>query len=152
MKIGLPKSKGLLIAIDSLERLRLLGAMEWSLSGIPVGRLRALSRYASMARAQTIERMNYERRIATLVSFAIAFTISAQDDVIEIMEIIFTNIFRNSDNKGKKNRIRTIKDLYSAARRLREVCSYLLDENISDNELRKVIFTRYPKDVLKSSL
>jgi TnpA family transposase len=61
--------KGLLIAIDRLERLRLLGALEWNLSGIPVGRLRVLSRYASMARAQTIERMNYERRIATLVSF-----------------------------------------------------------------------------------
>jgi len=144
--------KGLLIAIDRLERLRLIGAMEWNLSGIPVGRLRVLSRYASMARAQTIERMNYERRIATLVSFAIAFTISAQDDVIEIMEIIFTNTFRKSDNKGKKNRIRTIKDLDSAARRLREVCSYLLDESISDNELRKVIFSKYPKDVLKISL
>ena len=144
--------KGLLIAIDRLERLRLIGAMEWSLSGIPVGRLRVLSRYASMARAQTIERMNHERRIATLVAFAIAFTISAQDDVIEIMEIIFTNTFRKSDNKGKKNRIRTIKDLDSAARRLREVCSYLLDESISDNELRKVIFTKYPKDTLKSSL
>ncbi|KNY27684.1 Tn3 family transposase [Pseudobacteroides cellulosolvens] len=144
--------KGLLIAIDRLERLRLLGAMEWNLSGIPVGRLRVLSRYASMARAQTIERMNYERRIATLVSFAITFTISAQDDVIEIMEAIFTNIFRKSDNKGKKNRIRTIKDLDSAARRLREVCSYLLDESISDNNLREVIFTKYPKDILSSSL
>ncbi len=144
--------KGLLLAIDRLEKLRSLGAEEWNLSGIPVGRLRVLSRYASMARAQTIERMNYERRIATLVSFAIAFTISAQDDVIEIMENIFTNIFRKSDNKGKKNRIRTIKDLDSAARRLREVCSYLLDESISDSELRKVIFTRFPKDVLKSSL
>ena len=144
--------KGLLISIDRLERLRLLGTMGWNLSGIPVGRLRVLSRYASMARAQTIERMNYERRIATLVSFAIAFTISAQDDVIEIMEIIFTNTFRKSDNKGKKNRIRTIKDLDSAARRLREVCSFLLDESISDNDLRKVIFAKCPKDVLKSSL
>ena len=85
--------------------------MEWSLSGIPVGRLRVLSRYASMARAQTIERMNYERRIATLVSFAIAFTISAQDNVIEVMEIIFTNIFRKSDNKGKKQ-FRTWNEIY----------------------------------------
>lgn len=147
-----PTPKGLILAIDRLERLRSLGAMEWNISGIPVNRIRVLSRYASMARAQTIERMSYERRIATLVSFAIAFTTSAQDDVIEIMEIIFTNTFRKSDNKGKKNRIRTIKDLDSAARRLREVCSLLLDENISDSELRKVIFSKYPKDVLKSAL
>jgi TnpA family transposase len=145
-------SKGLILAIDRLERLRSLGAVEWNISDIPVNRIRVLSRYASMARAQTIERMNYDRRIATLVSFAIVFTISAQDDVIEIMEIIFTDTFRKSDNKGKKNRIRTIKDLDLAARRLREVCSLLLDENISDSELRKVIFAKHPKDVLESSL
>lgn len=46
-------SKGLLKAIDRLERLRLLGASEWNISGIPMGRIRVLSRYASMARVQT---------------------------------------------------------------------------------------------------
>ena len=145
-------SKGLLRGIDRFERLRLLGAMEWNISGIPIGKIRALSRYVSMARAQTIGRMSYERRIATLVSFAIAFTISAQDDVIEVMEIVFSDVFRRSDNKGNKKRLRTIKDLDSAARRLREVCAFLLDEKISDNELRKVIFAKYPKEALKSSL
>lgn len=145
-------TKGLMIAIDRLERLRLLGAMEWNLSGIPISRIRVLARYASMARAQTIERMNSERRIATLVSFALVFTISAQDDVLEIMEIVFTDVFKKSDNKGQKKRLRTLKDLDLTARRLREVCALLLDENISDTELRRIIFAKYPKEVLKTSM
>ncbi|MGR5978731.1 hypothetical protein ACT7DJ_13250 [Bacillus cereus] len=80
---------GLLKAIERYENFCKIGSIEWSTAGIPMGRILALARYASMARAQTIERMNDERRIATLVSFVIMFTICAKDDVIEIMEILF---------------------------------------------------------------
>ena len=68
------------------------------------------------------------------------------------MELIFTDVFRCSDNKGQKQRLRTIKDLDSAARKLKEVCVLLLDENIIDSEIRKIIFAKYPKEVLKTSL
>lgn len=70
-------SNGLLSAIYRLEELRKLGANKWNISTIPMGRIKILARYASMARAQTIARMSYSRCIATLVSFAIVFTISA---------------------------------------------------------------------------
>ncbi len=145
-------ANGLLKAIHRLERLREIGSANWNLFGIPMGRISALSRYASMARAQTIARMNDERRIATLVSFVTVFSTRAQDDVIEVMEIIFTEVFRKSNNKGGKKRLRTIKDLDSAARKLRDICSLLLDEKISDTELRKTIFSKFPKEILKTSL
>lgn len=44
--------------------------------------IKLLSRYASMARARTISRINSELCIATLISF----TIGALDDVIDIMD------------------------------------------------------------------
>ncbi|MEC3079089.1 Tn3 family transposase, partial [Bacillus tropicus] len=58
---------GLLKAIERYEKFCEIGSIEWSTAEIPMGRILALARYASMARAQTIERMNDERRIATLV-------------------------------------------------------------------------------------
>ncbi|PGK76507.1 hypothetical protein CN919_18150 [Bacillus thuringiensis] len=105
-----------------------------------------------MARAQTIERMNEERRIATLASFAIVFTIRAKDDVIERMQVLFSDLFRKSNNKGIKKRLRTIKDLDAAARKLRDICSLLLDEDITDANIRRTIFATYPKEVVKESL
>lgn len=74
--------------------------------------------------------MNDERRIATLASFAIVFTIRAKYDVIERMEVLFSDLFRKSNNKGTKKRLRTIKDLDAAARKLRDICALLLDENL----------------------
>ncbi|PGV66395.1 hypothetical protein COD84_31200 [Bacillus cereus] len=58
--------------------------------------------------AHIIERMNDERCIAILVSFALVFTIRAKDDVIERMEVLFSDLFRKSNNKGTKKRLRTI--------------------------------------------
>ncbi|PGR56526.1 Tn3 family transposase [Bacillus cereus] len=143
---------GLLKTIERYEKFCEIGSIEWNTAGIPMGRIVSLARYASMARAQTIERMNDERRIATLASFAIVFTIRAKDDVIERMEVLFSDLFRKSNNKGKKKRLRTIKDLDAAARKLRDICSLLLDENITDENIRRTIFSTYPKEIVKESL
>nr|WP_242311963.1 DUF4158 domain-containing protein [Bacillus cereus group sp. BfR-BA-01331] len=143
---------GLLKTIERYEKFCEIESINWSTAGIPMGRILALARYASMARAQTIERMNDERCIATLVSFVIVFTIRAKDDVIEIMELLFSDLFRKANNKGTKKRLRTIKDLDAAARKLRDICTLLLDENITDTDIRKTIFATYPKELVKESL
>jgi len=57
---------GFLKAIERFKMIYSIGAYQWDISRIPIGRISVLSRYASIARAQTIERMPDERRIATL--------------------------------------------------------------------------------------
>lgn len=143
---------GLIKAIERLKRFQLFGASHWNISKIPMGRIHVLARYASMARAQTVARMNPERRIATLVSFAIVFTKTAQDDVLEVMERLLTELFSSSNRKGQKTRLRTIKDLDAAARKLREVCTILLDEKISDNDMRTLVFSKIPKEELRTAI
>jgi TnpA family transposase len=147
-----PTVNGIIKAIERLENIRSLGAQVWNISQIPIGRIHILSRYASMARAQTIARMNDERRIATLVSFAVIFTTTAQDDVLNIMEQIFSKLFTRADRKDQKSRLRTIKDLDLAARKLGEVCSFLLDDTVSAIDLRDVIFSKISKNDLKTSI
>lgn len=93
--------------------------------------------------------MNDDRRIAMLAAFAIFFTVSAQDDVIDIMEQFFTELFKKSNRNDQKTRLRTIKDLDKAARQLRDVCALLLDEAISSKDMREVVFSKIPKDTLK---
>ncbi|MDS0527826.1 DUF4158 domain-containing protein [Clostridium sp. SHJSY1] len=119
---------GILKAIKRFEEIQAIGALEWDTSGIPISKIRVLSRYASMSRAQSISRMSYDRRIATLVAFSIIYTTQAMDDMLDIFERFITDMFNKSLNKGEKNRIRTIKDLDKAARKLKEVCTTLLNE------------------------
>ncbi len=145
-------ANGLIKAMERLEELRLLGASGWDISKIPIGRIRILSRYASMARAQAVSRMNDERRMATLISFAIVYTISAQDDVLELMERIFTEMFNKSARKEQKTRVRTIKDLDKAARKLGEVCSLLLDQDMVDHDLRRTIFSKLKMEDVKTAI
>lgn len=145
-------SNGIIKALDRLENIRKLGAAEWDISGIPIGRIRALARYSSMTKAQTIERMAWERQIATLAAFAIMFTISAQDDVLDMTERFFSELFTRTDRKGQKARLRTIKDLDKAARKLREVCAIFLDESERERDIIAAIFSKISKDELKTAI
>jgi TnpA family transposase len=145
-------ASGIIKAIERYEELYSLGSSEWNISKIPIGRIKLLSRYASMARAQTISRMNNERCIATLVSFTIFFTISALDDVIDVMEQIFTELFKRSIRKEQKTRLRTIKDLDKAARKLRDVCNVLLNDEIINNDMRKMVFSKISREDLKAAV
>ncbi|MCC5468645.1 Tn3 family transposase [Pelosinus baikalensis] len=112
-----PSVSGLLKAIERLKVIRSLGAQNWNLSHIPIGRIRMLARYASMA-----------------------------------MEQVFSTMARGANRKDEKTRLRTIRDLDSAARKLGEACSLLLDENVSATDLRKIIFSKIPKNDLESSV
>ncbi|MFA9396852.1 MAG: Tn3 family transposase [Clostridiaceae bacterium] len=143
---------GTIKAIERFEEIHSLGAGNWNSSKIPMGRIIMLARYAATAKIQTIARMNYERRIATLVAFAVIFNISAQDDMIDVVEQFLTELFKRSNRKEQKTRLRTIKDLDLSARKLKEVCSLLLDENISDVDMRLVIFSIISKEDLNRAV
>lgn len=143
---------GFLKAIERFRTIYSIGAYKWDISHIPIGKIRVLSRYASTAKAQTIERMPYERRVATLVSFAIIYTISSQDDVIDYIERYFSVLFNKSEKEGEKERLRSLKDLDSSARELSKACALLLDDNVPDEMIRQIIFSNITKERLKSAI
>ncbi len=109
---------GFLKAIERFKTIYSIGSYQWNISRIPLGKIGVLSRYASTARAQIIERMPDERRMATLVAFATVYTTSAQDDVIDYMERYFSTLFNRANRKGQKERLRSLKDLDGSAREL----------------------------------
>src|SRR5438105_15812498 len=88
-----------------------VGVSELDLSGIPAGRLRVLARYASNARAQVFQRMPAERGIATLLAFACALQATAQDDVLDVLDMLLTDLLARVESQEKRRRPRTIGDL-----------------------------------------
>jgi hypothetical protein len=100
-------SHGLVSALHRPRRVRALGVGELEISRIHPGRLAALSRFATTARAQAIELMPEDRRIGTLLAFAQAIEIRASDDALDIFELVLRKTRAKAERGQEKKRIRT---------------------------------------------
>ena len=70
----------------------------------PAVRLRGLARYAAVAKAQSLTRLKPERRIATLLAFAIAYTVYAQDDAVEVLKQLVNKYIAEASSSAKQHR------------------------------------------------
>jgi TnpA family transposase len=147
-----PNTVGLIDALRRLRDARELSVDDLDLSNIPAGRLKALARYASTVRAQAIQRMPPERGIATLVAFACSLQASAQDDVIDVLDRLLTDLLARVDRQERQRRLRTIGDLDAAALLLRDIGLVVLDQATSDHTVRGEIFARWPLDRIEQAV
>jgi hypothetical protein len=77
---------------------------------------------------------------------------SAQDDALEVLEVILRELFGNAVKADKKSRLRSLKDLDAAAATLASACQMLLDDTVPDADLRKQVFARISPDALALAL
>ncbi|MGI5290399.1 DUF4158 domain-containing protein [Nonomuraea polychroma] len=114
-------STGLVKALDRHVELRDLGAASWNLSAVPPGKIAALARFAHAPRAQAVAELAGDRKLATLVAFAATMAPQSADDAVEVFDLAVGDLLRTSAFKANKERMRTLKDLDTAAIVLREV-------------------------------
>lgn len=138
----------LIDALNRLVKVRQLGVSNLDIRRIPPNRVKALARMAIVVRVQTIARMPLERRIATLVAFARVIEATATDDAIDVLELLIKDLLTSSARDGKKQRLRTLKDLDAAALQLSTACAILLDLNCDELTVRESVFQRIPKPQL----
>ena len=115
-------------------------------------RLKNLARYAGVTSMHKIARMPEDRRIAVLVGFVKAFETIALDESLDVFDMLTTDIARDARIKGRKNRLRTLKDLDRSALTLAAVCVLLLDDKLSNDKIRDAVFAHAPKDVLVETI
>ena len=139
-------------AIDRLNAVRALGITIPMKARIPSSRIASLARFANRAKAQAISRMPTARRIATLVAFVHCLEATAQDEVLEVLEMLLDDLFGKAITADKKARLRTLKDLDQSAGALAEACHLLLDLDVPDESLRKKVFAKIPRAALENAL
>jgi hypothetical protein len=96
--------------------------------------------------------MPEERRAATLLAFIQALLASAQDDVLDLFDLVVTKIFADAIRKGREARLRNLGDLDAAALTLSKVCALVLDGAVDDGGLQAVVFAAVPKEALEAAV
>ena len=84
--------------------------------------------------------MPADRRTATLLAFAHVYEPSAQDDALDVFDLLIGTLLTRVENQADKERLRTLRDLDAAALRLRDACRVALDASLPDEELREATF------------
>ncbi|CAG7856584.1 hypothetical protein MCAMS1_01126 [biofilm metagenome] len=141
--------------VESLYRLqdvRDLGIRLPVVTNIPAGRIAALARYANTAKVSALSRLPEFRKLATLVAFVYCLEATAQDEALEILEMLLDALFNNAIKADRKARLRSLKDLDKAAAILANACQYLLDENMPDSGFRAKLFKTIPREKLLQAL
>lgn len=139
-------------ALSRLEQIRTLVIRQLNLSKIPTIRLHLLARYGMTSKAQILERMPMTRKIATLIAFAYILEEVATDDAIDLLDLLIRELLIKSQKEGKKERLKSLKDLDQAAFKLSEATAVLLDEEITDEEVRKIIFAQFDPQILAEAI
>jgi TnpA family transposase len=139
-------------AINRLNAVRALGITVPMKARIPSSRIASLARFANRAKAQAIGRMPTARRFATLVAFVHCLEATAQDEVLEVLEMLLHDLFGQAITADRKARLRTLKDLDQSAAALAEACHLLLDTDVPDESLRKIVFAKIPRSTLATAL
>lgn len=114
---------------------------------LPQGKIAALARFGSAAKASAVARLPDDRRAATLLSFAHTLEASAGDDVIDLFDAVTTRMFADAELAAKQARMRSLRDLDAAALKLSEAGIILLDREIADADVRNTIFKQIGHDV-----
>jgi Tn3 transposase DDE domain/Domain of unknown function (DUF4158) len=139
-------------ALSRVDDIRNL-AIDVSVSArVPRSRTLELARFAATTKAGAIERMPKERRAATLVALISTLEATAQDDALDVLNLVLTDLFSDAVAANKKARLRTLKDLDAAAIKTAGVSRVVLDANVADSEVRRTIFAMMERAELETSV
>lgn len=137
-------------AVARLDEVRALAAGLPHTDRLPRTRVLAMARFTAAAKASAVARLPRDRRLATLIAFIRTLEATAQDDVLDLFDIVVSRIFVDAQNAGREARMRALRDLDAAALTLRQGWSLLLEQG--DGDPREAVFATVPRDVIEAAM
>ena len=146
----LQSSAELARAVARLDEVRGLAAGLPRTDRLSRSRVLALARFAAAAKASAVARLPEGRRLATLVAFVCTLEATAQDDVLDLFDIVVTRIFADAQAKGREARMRNLRDLDAAALTLRNGWGLLLGQGAGAD--RGGVFAALPREEIEAAM
>jgi hypothetical protein len=106
-----------------------VGVSDLEVSWLAPDRLKKLARHAGLSTAYTLNRLRAPRKWATLAAFVYVYERRATDDARDLFDALVQTRLTRAGHQGEKKRLRTLRDLDGAARRLGEAGKLLLSLN-----------------------
>ena len=141
-------ARGLHRALERQGAIRKLGLADLDLGDVPPGRLSALRRDGLTEWASTIARMPMPRRYATLLVAVQDLEGRATDDVLDVFDAHMTALGVKGEQQRRKERLRTLRDLDSAALLLCDALRMVRDPDQPEAGLRQRLDNAFGADAL----
>ena len=107
---------------------------------------------ARTRRAGDIQDLGGLRRLATLAAFATLSAQAAQDEVLDHVHTVCEDIEHRAQARQRSRRLQSAPVIDAAGLRLADAAALILDETISDRELRAEIVARFGREALAQAV
>lgn len=136
----------LLHALNRIESIRDVGVVSVNLEDIAINKLSPVLRHGLIVRSADLEKYSRTRRLATLLVVAQHLERAATDDALVVFSSVMHEIGLKGQRRRQQERLRSLKDLDTAALTLRDVLDevrvVLVDSNLEDSKARATALER----------
>ena len=140
-------------SIQRLERIRAIGVSGINLSPIPLGHLKALSRYGLSVWADAINDLGDDHKLAVLLVTIHELEAIVQDEIIDLLLLNVNEKFRDAEKAGLKARLQALAKLDAATLQLSLACQFVLDEkNVPSPKIRSTIYQEISREELTQAV
>jgi TnpA family transposase len=142
--------KAILQTIEKLNFLRKGEVDQWDLGCLNPNRQKFLAQLGRKSTNQALQRASAQRRYPILISFLRQSLEDITDELIDLFIRCLADCYARAKNDLKEFRLSIAKSANEKLMMFRNIGLILLDENISDYELRGAIYERIPEEMLRS--
>ncbi|TSJ80938.1 hypothetical protein [Cardinium endosymbiont of Dermatophagoides farinae] len=140
--------KGILALIQKLELIQESKILEIEQSWLNNNYQRSLAKYCSRCSAHRLRQMKPSHRYAILVCFLWQTNRDTIDYIIDMHFKLITKVYSYAQNELFKEMRKKRKKIRRSLSILKVISNLILDDTVSDEELRKKVFQKIPREIL----
>ena len=140
-------SNALIRAIARYKQIKSIGIRKLDFSKVPMIKVRAFAKHLATSWTPSIARMSEYKKTALLVSFVYIYEIQTLDDVLNLLDMLISEITASAKRNGEKNRLRTLGDLDKSAAELSNFAQLIIN-----NEAKTILAKKMYKTITKQQV
>jgi TnpA family transposase len=149
---SVPSPKSMLKLCRKLEIINDTGILEVDISWINHNYQRSLAKYVHRCSANRLRELVPPHRYTAIACFLWQMSSDTIDYIIDMNSKIITKVYASSENKIDLEMQRNRKSIKKSLSMLKTIGTDLLNNEIEDTHLRKIIFEKINKDELKTQI